>query len=334
MCHLEELFIEQCPDSFKPVFYKRYVDDTFVLFKHHSHAELFLNFINEFHPNIQFSMDIESNNQLSFLDLNIIRENNEFVTGIYRKSTFTGLGLNFFSHCSLEFKINACKTLLHRAFNLCSNWCKFHEEVSFLITYFSHNCYPSHIFPGVVRKFLDVVFRPKQLNYDVPKKLLYASLPYMGAHSLLVKRELSACLNKLYPYASFKFIFKNSLSIGSLFHFKDKIPELMRSNVVYNFICPKCNFGTYVGCTHRMLKVRIDSHRGVSHRTGMNLNTKENSAIRSHCFKCKRKIIYDDFKILGQVPNKQALLFLESLFIQQLNPSLNSSTTSIPLKIA
>lgn len=334
MCHLEEQFLELCPNDFKPVFYKRYVDDTFVLFNHESHAELFLNFINNCHPNIQFSMDVENNNRLSFLDINIIRENNVFTTGIYRKGTFTGLGLNFFSHCSLDFKINSCKTLLHRAFSLCSSWPKFHEEISFLTNYFSKNCYPSHVFPKLVNKFLDNIFRPKQINYDVPKKLIYASLPYIGAHSSLVRKELSACLNKLYPYASFKFIFNNSLSIGSLFHFKDCLPELMRSNVIYHFNCPKCNFGTYVGCTHRMLKVRIDSHKGVSHRTGNPLSTKENSAIRSHCFKCKHKIKYEDFKILSQVPNKHALLFLESLFIQQLSPSLNNSTTSIPLKIA
>ena len=41
MCHLEELFLNQCPVEFKPTFYRRYVDDTFVLFKSKSQAELF-----------------------------------------------------------------------------------------------------------------------------------------------------------------------------------------------------------------------------------------------------------------------------------------------------
>ena len=155
MCHMEELFLEQCPVAFKPIFYKRYVDDTFVLFRDQSHADLFFNFINGFHPNIEFSMDTENNDQLPFLDVLISRSNNEFVTGIFRKSTFTGLGLNFFSHCSLSFKINSCKTLLHRTYALCSNWLKFHEEISFLNTYFAKNCYPSYLFPTYVKKFLD-----------------------------------------------------------------------------------------------------------------------------------------------------------------------------------
>ena len=42
MCFLESLILDQCPESFKPIFYKRYVDDTFVLFKEESHATMFL----------------------------------------------------------------------------------------------------------------------------------------------------------------------------------------------------------------------------------------------------------------------------------------------------
>ena len=72
----------------------------------------------------------------------------------------------------------------------------------------------------------------------------------------------------------------------------------------------------------------------VSHRTGNSLSKKENSNARDHGFKCNYDIKYKDFKILAKSPNKHSLLFLESLFIKQLSPSLNTSTTSIPLKIA
>ena len=166
-----------------------------------------------------------------------------------------------------------------------------------------------------------------------PKKLLYISLPFFSNASNL-KRELTNLLSKLYPYAEFRFVFKNPLTIGSLFSFKDTLPESMRSSVIYKFVCPKCNFGTYVGCTKRLLKVRIDSHRGVSHRTGCTLKTKEHSAIRSHCNSCKHIISYSDFKIIAQTSNSQHLPILESLYIKQLVPELNNQTTSIPLHIA
>ena len=334
MCYLEEQFLDQCPSSFKPIFYKRYIDDTFVLFKDKSHAALFLNYINHFHTNIKFTMETETNNKLAFLDILVSRFNGCYVTGIFRKSTFTGLGLNFFSHCPISFKLNSCRTLLHRAYNLCSNWNNVHEEISVLSTYFAKNCYPSHIFTNLTKRFLDNLYQPKLASYNVSKKLIYVSLPYMGYITSSVKRKLELALYDLYPYVKFSFVFKNPLTIGSLFRFKDTLPELMRSGVVYTFSCSKCNFETYVGCTNRLLKVRIDSHRGVSHRTGCVLNKKENSSVRSHCSKCKCSVHYNDFKILSQSPNQHSLPFLESLYIKQLSPSLNISSTSIPLQIA
>ena len=333
MCYLEEQFLNDCPVSFKPLFYRRYVDDTFLLFKEDRHSAMFLDFINSIHPNIKFTMETESNNQLSFLDILVSRCDNKFVTGIFRKKTFTGLGLNYFSFCPSFFKINSCKTLLFRAYSLCSNWIKFHEEISFLNSYFSKNCYPSFIFNRTVKAFLDNIFRPTAAIPNVPKKIMYVSLPYVG-NSVFLKRELTSVLSTLYPYVDFKFIFKNPYTIGSLFHFKDTLPVLMQSCLVYFFTCPKCNFGTYIGSTKRLIKVRIDAHRGVSHRTGSTLSTKEFSSVRSHSESCHYNIQYSDFKILSHAPNQYSLPFLESLYIKQLSPHLNSQTTSVPLHIA
>ena len=278
-------------------------------------------------------METESDNHLAFLDINVSKSNGRFITNVFRKKTFTGLGLNFFSYCPLNFKLNSCKTLLFRAYSLCSNWMEFHEEISMLRTYFNKNCYPSNLFEKIVSTFLDNIFKPKSIISTVPKKQMYVSLPYMK-NAILFKRELTSALSNLYPYVDFHFIFKNPLTIGSLFRFKDTLPELMRPSTVYRFDCPRCNFGTYIGCTKRLLKVRIDSHRGVSYRTGSILRNKEHSAIRMHTDSCRYNIQYTDFKILGQASSSYELPFLESLFIKQLSPSLNSQTTSVPLHIA
>ena len=109
MCYLEERFLNDCPVSFRPSFYKRYVDDTFLLFREKRHASLFLDFINSIHPNIKFTMDTECNNQLSFLDIMVSRFDGKYVTGIFRKKTFTGLGLNYFSYCPTFFKLSCSK---------------------------------------------------------------------------------------------------------------------------------------------------------------------------------------------------------------------------------
>ena len=108
----------------------------------------------------------------------------------------------------------------------------------------------------------------------------------------------------------------------------------MQSNVAYLFTCPKCKVGTYLGATKRMLKTRIDSHKGVSHRTGNPLNRKDFSSIREHCNKCKTQFNYKDFQIIGTASDEPSLFVLESLLIKQNVPTLNNHCSSTPLHIA
>ena len=41
MCFIEKNWLNECPAAFRPVFYQRYIDDIFLLFKHSSHGQLF-----------------------------------------------------------------------------------------------------------------------------------------------------------------------------------------------------------------------------------------------------------------------------------------------------
>ena len=51
--------LEQCPKEFKPVFYRGYVDDIFVLFESAEHLSKFRNYFNTCHPNMSFSFEQE-----------------------------------------------------------------------------------------------------------------------------------------------------------------------------------------------------------------------------------------------------------------------------------
>ena len=85
LCHHETKWLNDCPKNFKPVFYKRYVDDIFVLFKRPEHVKPFVDYMNSKHKNINFSFETEKDEQMPFLDVNIFRENGKFVTNVYRK---------------------------------------------------------------------------------------------------------------------------------------------------------------------------------------------------------------------------------------------------------
>ena len=118
-------------------------------------------YLNTKHNNIQFTCEIENENKiLPFLDLNINRTETGFVTSIYRKNTFTGLGLHYLSFEPFRYKINAIKTLIYRAFNICSTHINFHTEIKFLEQFFHGNGFPGAIFHKYVKKFLDNVYVP------------------------------------------------------------------------------------------------------------------------------------------------------------------------------
>ena len=74
---------------------KRYVDDIHCVVKTDSVNEILLK-LNSLHINIQFSYEAESNNMLPFLDILVIRKNNNIKTTFYRKSTNNDIYLNCF----------------------------------------------------------------------------------------------------------------------------------------------------------------------------------------------------------------------------------------------
>ena len=71
LCHHETKWLNDCPEKFKPVFYKRYVDDIFVLFKRPEHVKPFVDYMNSKHKNINFPFEMKKDGQIPLLDVNI-----------------------------------------------------------------------------------------------------------------------------------------------------------------------------------------------------------------------------------------------------------------------
>ena len=74
LSHHEENWLNKCPMKFKPSFYRRYVDDIFVLFESSESAESFREYMSSKHPNINFTVEKENISSLSFLDVKICRK--------------------------------------------------------------------------------------------------------------------------------------------------------------------------------------------------------------------------------------------------------------------
>ena len=110
----------------------------------------------------------------------------------------------------------------------------------------------------------------EQRNLDVNKLvleiLLLGYVKRKTTVSFIEKGELSKLFIKYFPSLNYKIILVNSFTIGSLFKFKDSVPLVSRSSVVYQYECSACQ-SKYVGSTHRTLGSRMSEHRGRSLRT-------------------------------------------------------------------
>ena len=146
LCYHERRWIDNCPVNFKPQFYRRYMDDTFIVFDNCDQANNFLTYMNSRHPNIRFTIEIEKENKLPFLDLLVNKSATELDISIYRKPTYTNLGVNFLSACYMKYKMNTFNTFFYRAFKLTSNYANFHKEITFLEGFFKTNGFHPNLF--------------------------------------------------------------------------------------------------------------------------------------------------------------------------------------------
>ena len=69
-----------------------------------------------------------------------------------------------------SYKYNLLFTLLHRAFKLCSNFERFHQEIDKLKTIFENNGHPKSFVDFCIKKYLDKVFIKKRSRAESLEK--------------------------------------------------------------------------------------------------------------------------------------------------------------------
>jgi hypothetical protein len=87
--HFAQLAVDSVQD--KPSLWLRYVDYTFVIWPHGAEGiQNFLTHLNSLRPAIQFTMEIESEEMIPFLDILVKKTGTALTMKIYRKPTHTG----------------------------------------------------------------------------------------------------------------------------------------------------------------------------------------------------------------------------------------------------
>ena len=133
-------------------------------------------------------MEIETNNKLSFLDCH-------FETSVYRKYTFSGLGMSYFSFCPYLLKINSVTTLFYRAYSNCSTYLDLPNKFQFIISYFCKNEFPKNSIENCINILLEKFNSAKLIlpSYDDPKKTFYISFTFFDHQSIKMNSKLQFC---------------------------------------------------------------------------------------------------------------------------------------------
>ena len=102
------------------VFLLRYVDDVFTIMKMHNNFDDTLTNLNNLVPSINFTIEREQSNMISFLDVIVIRLANEFKFKVFRKPSNNNHIINAHSFHTMGVKRSALQSMFLRALNICN----------------------------------------------------------------------------------------------------------------------------------------------------------------------------------------------------------------------
>ena len=306
----------------KPLYYKRYVDDVIAVFNDESEAKTFLDYLNTKHANIKFTMEIEKDKKLAFLDV-LLDHSESLVTSIYRKATFTGLMTNYFSFTPMKYKIGLVKCLVDRCYKINNTRLGFDNDLTKIFEFLQRNCFPKYILNKITKKFLDEKSsdKPSQTNKD-EENIYYFKLPYLGKLSLTFQRKLRLLCEKYCKKVDVRIVFQ-TCKLKSFFSTKDKV--MLKSHVVYKFCCARCK-SCYVGFTKRHYNVRVHEHLNTDSTSHIYKHLKSNAQCRTQCDE-------SCFEIIDHANTEYELRIKEALHIHWIAPEINKQKKSVKLTL-
>ena len=143
MIELEKAVLPELTECIK--YWKRYVDDT-ISFVKLGAMNYIITKLDSFDNNIQLTFEEEDKGKLLFLDVLIQRMGNSIVTTLFRKLTNNEIYLNWNVFAPDTWKRGILKTLVERAYIVCSTNELLPEELKYFVKVFREtNNYPHYV---------------------------------------------------------------------------------------------------------------------------------------------------------------------------------------------
>ena len=292
--------------------------------------------INNLHPSLHFTCEIEENGKLPFLDMVISNDNGILSSCWYRKPTDTGLTLNFHALAPLKYKRSVVIGFIHRIYRACSSWAGFHAGITEAVEILKKNQYPLTFIEPIINSTISSLISGSDDVCDSFSSSNSSCCSSTSNH-INISLDTNACLYQIDEKDKFRLFLnyrgkltdKLALSLRKLNapckvimtlsktrhtlpSLKPVVPKMLQNNVVYKINCPRCN-SSYVGQTVRHLQQRFKEHVG------------NKGPLRSHFETCAITPTEDNISIIGRTSRGDGrLLTLEALFIKELTPVLNT----------
>ena len=287
----------------------RYVDDVFAVLPDNIDLDNFLASLNRLSPSIKFTIEKESNNSIPFLDVEVIRgENNRPQFKIYRKPTHSNLYIHAFSGHSDKIKEAAINNIFQRAYKLCDPQFLDHE-IKFIYKIFKNLGYEKY--------FIDKSYYKARLAYYKARNTEKRNYE----KTLVLPPECEKeNISKLVP-SNVRLVYSTNNTTKK--YLRNKETKGLRKDAgIYSIPCNSCNL-QYIGESDNLAR-RLQQHRS-------DLRTSnENNAIVKHRNSAGHAISIDNFSTLYHIGNVNQRKLIESFLIKNI-PNMNLYKTSITI---
>ena len=244
-------------------FWRRYIDDIFSISL--CDPQTVLTTANSISPYIKFTLELPNENNLPFLDVLVMKNDNSFSYKLFIKPTHSGTCLHFSSFTPTSRKRNLVTTELERASKCSSDPTLQRVSRALIVKKFKDNKYPSNF-----------IFHNNRNNSQTERVMnevsTFIKIPYL---SEVQKMSISRIHQRLNLHNSIRLVFTTEKSLSWLFRKSKPVQECTTSCIscstsekpgncfikfaVYKITCKICN-SIYIGQTGRIMRNRILEH--------------------------------------------------------------------------
>ena len=341
---IESLILSSPCDQ--PAIYLRYIDDIIGVWTHGVDAlDKYHRFVNSFHPSLKFSLDRtdpSQNSSVPFLDTLItVSPSGQFTTELYFKPMASPIIIHFSSAQPIQVKHAVLHSELLRATRTGSNDEAIERGIEKVTDIFLLNGYPHRIIKRAIFKVKHAEkINSKQNKNKESQNTTFISLPFIDDD---LSRKINAKVRA--SGLPIKIAWQRGETIASLLVRSALNPPKCPSghktcyaceagiegrcttkNVVYEIRCMLCRDSNYIGETKRPVRLRFNEHlRDSKNKT---TDTPFGDHMRIHHPDANVTSTTLKVRILRRCKDVASLKITESKYIRDLNPKLNTQTSS------